>query len=106
MSKISLYACVLGLGFGGVVGGLYVHTLVKNLLIKFHMMLFLVAKAGKFDSCPTKNWPRGPKGRLQNLQSCAVKYMTSYDHSVVDNNNIHVQVYSSKHWAVHVCCDI
>ena len=39
------------LGFGGVVGGLYVHTLVKNLLIKFLMMLFLVAKGCKFDSC-------------------------------------------------------
>ena len=56
MSKISLY--VWGLGFGvGVwgcgwwVGGLYVHTLVKNLLIKFFMMLFLVAKGCKFDSC-------------------------------------------------------
>ena len=37
--------------FGGWVGGLYVHTLVKNLLIKFLMMLFLVAKGCKFDSC-------------------------------------------------------
>ena len=37
----------LRLGFGGVVGGLYVHTLVKNSLI---MMLFLVAKGCKFDS--------------------------------------------------------
>ena len=33
------------------VGGLYVHTLVKNLLIKFLMMLFLVTKGCKFDSC-------------------------------------------------------
>ena len=30
---------------------LYVHTLVKNLLIKFLMMLFLVAKECKFDFC-------------------------------------------------------
>ena len=30
---------------------LYVDTLVKNLLIKFLMMLFLVAKGCKFDSC-------------------------------------------------------
>ena len=43
MSKISLY--VWGLGFG------YVHTLVKNLLIKFLMMLLLVAEGCKFDSC-------------------------------------------------------
>ena len=38
-------------GVGGVVGGLYKHTLVKNLLIKFLMMLFLVTKGCKFDSC-------------------------------------------------------
>ena len=54
MSKISLYVWglgfgVLGLGFGVVVCGLYVHTLVKNLLIIFLMMLFLVAKGCKFD---------------------------------------------------------
>ena len=36
---------------GWWVGGLYVHTLVKNLLIKFLMLLFLVAKGCKFDSC-------------------------------------------------------
>ena len=41
----------MGFGFGGVVGGLYVHTLVKNLLFKFLMMLFLVAKGCEFDSC-------------------------------------------------------
>ena len=41
----------LGLGFVGTVGGLYVHTLVKNILIKFLMMLFLVAKGCQFDSC-------------------------------------------------------
>ena len=29
----------------------YVHTLVKNLRIKFLMMLFLVAIGCKFDSC-------------------------------------------------------
>ena len=40
-----------GLGCGWWVGVLYVHTLVKNLLIKFLMMLFLVAKGCKFDSC-------------------------------------------------------
>ena len=51
MSKISLYVSGLGLGFEGVVGGLYVHTLVKNLLIKFLMMLCLVANGCKFDSC-------------------------------------------------------
>ena len=51
MSKISLYVWGLGFGVLGVVGGLYVHTLVKNLLIKFLMMLFLVAKGCKFDSC-------------------------------------------------------
>ena len=49
MSKISLY--VWGWGCGWWVGGLYVHTLVKNLLNKFLMMLFLVAKGCKFDSC-------------------------------------------------------
>ena len=38
-------------GVWGVVGGLYVHTLVKNLLIKFLIMLFLVAKGCKFDFC-------------------------------------------------------
>ena len=32
----------LGLGVGVVVGGLYVHTLVKNLPIKILMLLFLV----------------------------------------------------------------
>ena len=42
---------VWGFGFGWWVGGLYIHTLVKNLLIKFLMMLFLVAKGCKFDSC-------------------------------------------------------
>ena len=58
MRKISLYfwglvlrVWGLGLGFWGVVGGLYVHTLVKDLLIKSLMMLFLVAKGCKFDSC-------------------------------------------------------
>ena len=68
MSKIFLYVWGLGfkvwgfgfgvLGFGGVVGGLVgwcvvrtLHTLVKSLLIKFLMMLFLVAKGCKFDSC-------------------------------------------------------
>ena len=40
-----------GLGCGWWDGGLYVHTLVKNLLIKFLMMLFLVAKGCKFDFC-------------------------------------------------------
>ena len=43
------------LGFEGVVGVLYVHTLVKNLLIKFLMMPFLVAKGCKFDSCAKHN---------------------------------------------------
>ena len=38
-------------GCGWWVGRLYVHALVKNLLIKFVMMLFLVAKGCKFDSC-------------------------------------------------------
>ena len=51
MGKISLYVWGLGWGCGWWVGGLYVHTLVKNLLIKFLMMLFLVAKGCKFDSC-------------------------------------------------------
>ena len=63
MSKISLYVWglgfgVLGLGFGvrvwgcgWWVDGLYVRTLNKNLLIKFLMMLFLVTKGCKFDSC-------------------------------------------------------
>ena len=50
MSKISLYVWGLGFGVLGVVGGLYVHTLVKNLLIKFLMMLFLVAKEQKIGS--------------------------------------------------------
>ena len=53
---LGLRVGVLGLGFGGVVGGLvgftkefegapwfYVHTFVRNLLIEFLMMLFLVA---------------------------------------------------------------
>ena len=42
---------VWGFGFGWWVGGLYIHTLVKNLLIKFLMMLFLVAEGCKMDSC-------------------------------------------------------
>ena len=45
----------LGLGFEGVIGGLvgctYTHLLKIYLLIKFLMMLFLVAKGCKFDSC-------------------------------------------------------
>ena len=54
MSQISLYVWGLGFGVWGCgwwVGGLYVHTIVKNLLIKFLMMLLLVAKGCKFDSC-------------------------------------------------------
>ena len=54
---------VWGMGFGvGVwgcgwwVGGMYVHTLVKNSLIKFLVMLFLVAKVCKFDSCHLGHW--------------------------------------------------
>ena len=31
----------LGFGFGGLVSGLYIHTLVKNLLVQYLMMLFL-----------------------------------------------------------------
>ena len=50
MSKISLYVWGWGLGVW-LVGYTYTHTLVKNLLIKFLMMLFLVAKGCKFDSC-------------------------------------------------------
>ena len=48
---------------------MYVHTLVKNLLIKFLMMLFLVAKECKFDSCgisgvtnDSTSW--GPEGKV------------------------------------------
>ena len=45
---------VYGLGTGVWVGGLYVHTLVKNVLIKFLMMLFLVTEGCKFNSCGVK----------------------------------------------------
>ena len=96
MSKIYLYVWglglrVWGLGFGvlgfgvGVwgcgwwVGGFYVHTLVKNLLIKFLMMLFLVAKGCKFDSCAIIWWLMDQQTyyddpNLQNIWCCILYF--------------------------------
>ena len=74
-------------GCGWWVGGLYVHTLVKNLLIKFLMMLFLVAKGCEFDSCLPRNYLLDLIFcYFQNLKSSYYAFK-SCDDSVSDNLN-------------------